>query len=82
MFFDWVIHGTHLSIVKTGDFGGRLLQREVPGEGMCLHALVPVTAFSRRRFLLVSVWIFCLFFCSQSAFVMLNCYWTICWHSS
>jgi hypothetical protein len=63
--FDWIIHDTRLSIVEIGDFGDRLLQREVPGEGTCLHVLVPVTAFSRRRFLLVSVWVFCLFSCSQ-----------------
>jgi hypothetical protein len=43
---------------EIGGFGGRLLQREIPGEGTCLHALVTVTAFSRRRFRLSYVWIF------------------------
>jgi hypothetical protein len=69
--------------LKIDGFSGRLLQREAPDEARVysLYALVPVTAFSRPRFRLVSVWVFCLFFCSQSAFVMLNCYCTICWHS-
>jgi hypothetical protein len=50
---------THASLwwrsLEIGGFGGRLLQREVPGEGACLHALVSATAFSRRRFRLVFV---------------------------
>jgi hypothetical protein len=37
-------------MVEIGGFGGRLLQREVPSEGLCLYALVSVTAFSRSRF--------------------------------
>jgi len=51
-----------LFMVEIGGFGGRLLQREVPGEGACLHALVSVTAFSRCGFRLVYVWVFCFFF--------------------
>jgi len=39
-------------------------------------------SFFPKPVLLVSVWFFCLFFFSESAFVMLNCYRTICWHSS
>jgi hypothetical protein len=53
---------THASLwwrsLEIDGFGGSLLQREVPSEGVCLHALVPVTAFSRRRFRLVFVWVF------------------------
>jgi len=49
-------------MVEIGGFGDRLLQREVPGEGTCLHVLVLVTTFSLRLFRLVSVWVFCLFF--------------------
>jgi len=41
--------------LEINGFGGRLLQREVPSEGVCLHALVSMTAFSRRRFCLVFV---------------------------
>jgi hypothetical protein len=59
-----------LFMVEIGGFGGRLLQREVPGEGACLHALVSVTAFSRCGFRLVYVWVFCFFFGSQSVFVI------------
>jgi hypothetical protein len=62
VFFDWVLHDTCLSMVEIGGFGDRLLQREVPGEGTCLHVLVLVTTFSLRLFRLVSVWVFCLFF--------------------
>jgi hypothetical protein len=42
-------------------FGGRLLQREVPSEGVCLHALVSMTAFSRRRFCLDFLFTVCLY---------------------
>jgi len=69
-------------LLEVGGFDGRLLHREVLSEGACLHAFVLVTTFSQRWFRLVFVWVFCLFFCSQFAFVMLNCYWAICWHSN
>jgi hypothetical protein len=66
--------------LEIGGFGDCLLQSEVPDEGTCLqftHAGADDNFFSMP----VS-FSFCLFFCSQFAFVILNCYWTICWHSS
>jgi hypothetical protein len=62
-------------LVGIGGFSGRLLHRVTPGE----HALAPMTAFPNVSFCLISVWFFCVF-CSESAFVMFNYCWTICWH--
>jgi hypothetical protein len=77
--------------LEISGFGGCLLQREVPDEGACLQFAragagdnffpTPVSfGFCLGFFFFFFFFFF--FSCSQSAFVMLNCYWTICWHSN
>jgi hypothetical protein len=72
-------------LLEISGFGGRLLQMEVPDEGACLqftHAAAGYSFFPTPIFVWFLFGFFIFIFCSRFAFVMLNCYWIICWHSS
>jgi hypothetical protein len=63
-------------MVEIGGFGVRLLQMEVTDEGACLQFTRTGAgdSFFPTPVSFGFCWVFCLFFCSQFAFVMLNCY--------
>jgi hypothetical protein len=70
VFFGWVLYDTRLFMMEISGFDSRLLQREVPGEGACLHALVSVTTF----FPMPVSFGFCLGFLFVFLFTIYLCY--------